>query len=248
MLTAELPLLDKVNVTQAVPVPTAVLPKLLVVGLSVTDPPLLTAVTVNALVALAVRLPLVPAIVTVAGPVAAVLLAVSVNVAVALPSAEGVTELGENDAVTPEGSPEALNVTAEAKLLMLVTVTVLVADAPCAIDRPPDESDSEKEGDPLPVIVSAIVVLADKLPLAPVIVTVAEPVVAVLPATSVTALDPVVGLVPNDAVTPLGKPLAENVTLPLNPFAGLTVMVLVPDAPCASDRLPGVSDSVNDGC
>jgi hypothetical protein len=78
-------------------------------------------------------------------------------------------------------------------------------------------------------------------------VTIAEPVDAALLATNVKTLDPVAGLVPNDAVTPLGRPLAESVTLPLNPFAGLTVMVLVPEAPCAMDRLPGESDSVNDG-
>ena len=37
MLTAELPLLDSVKVTHAVPVPTGVLPKLSVDGLRVTD-------------------------------------------------------------------------------------------------------------------------------------------------------------------------------------------------------------------
>src|SRR5258708_36964277 len=37
MLTAELPLLDSVKVNHAVPVPTAVLPKLLLDGLRVTD-------------------------------------------------------------------------------------------------------------------------------------------------------------------------------------------------------------------
>jgi hypothetical protein len=98
------------------------------------------------------------------------------------------------------------------------------------------------------VTVNAIVVVADKLPLVPVIVTVAAPVTAALLAASVNTLDPVAGLVPNDAVTPLGRPLAESVTLPLNPFAGLTVMVLVPEAPGAIDRLPGESDSVNDTC
>lgn len=37
MLTAELPLLDRVKVNHAVPVPTGVLPKLLLDGLRVTD-------------------------------------------------------------------------------------------------------------------------------------------------------------------------------------------------------------------
>jgi hypothetical protein len=196
----------------------------------VTDP-LLAVVTVKAIVLVADRLPLVPFMVTVTVPVAAELLAVSVSVEVTLPSAEGVTELGENDAVTPEGSPDALSVTAELKLPLLETVIVLAPDAPCATDRLPGESDSEKDGVPLPVTVSAIVVLAVRLPLVPVMVTVDEPAVAELLALSVNTLVPVVGLVPNDAVTPLGRPLAASVTLPLNPLAGFTVIVLVPDAP-----------------
>ena len=99
---------------------------------------------------------------------------------------------------------------------------------------------------PLLVTVSAIVVLADRLPLVPVIVTVAEPVAAELLAVSVNPLDPVVGLAPNDAVTPLGRPLAERETLPLNPFAGSMVMVLAPEAPCLIDRLLGESDRVKE--
>jgi hypothetical protein len=198
------------------------------------------------MVVVADRLPLVPLIVTVTVPVAAELLAVSVNVEVALPSAEGVTELEENDAVTPEGNPETLSATAELKLSMLATVMVLAPEALCAIDRLLGESDSEKDGVPLLVTVSAMVVLAERLPLVPVMVTVDEPAVAELLAFSVNTLVPVVGLVPKDAVTPLGRPLAARVTLPLNPFAGFTVTVLVPEAPCAMDRLPGESDRVNE--
>lgn len=96
------------------------------------------------------------------------------------------------------------------------------------------------------MIVNAIVVVALRLPLVPVIVTVAEPAVAELLAVRVKTLAPVVGLVPNAALTPLGRPLAASVTLPLNPFAGFTVIVLVPEAPCAIERLPGESDKVND--
>jgi len=197
-------------------------------------------------VVVADKLPLVPFTVTVTVPVVAELLAVNVNVEVTLPLAEGVTELGENDAVTPEGNPDTLRATAEVKPPLLATVTVLAPDALCAIDRLLGESDSEKDAVPLLVTVSAIVVLAVRLPLVPVMVTVDEPAVAVLLAFSVNTLDPVVGLVPNDAVTPLGRPLAASVTLPLNPFAGFTVTVLVPDAPCAMDKLPGESDSVNE--
>jgi hypothetical protein len=79
--------------------------------------------------------------------------------------------------------------------------------------------------------VRAILVVADRLPDVPVMVTVALPVVAVALAVSVSTLLPVVGFVPNDAVTPLGRPDAASVTLPLNPPTSVTVIVLVPLLP-----------------
>ena len=81
------------------------------------------------------------------------------------------------------------------------------------------------------LIVSAIVVLAVRLPDVPLMVTVAAPVAAVLLAVSVTTLVPVVGLVAKAAVTPLGKPEAASVTLPVNPFWPDTVIVDFPEAP-----------------
>jgi hypothetical protein len=95
--------------------------------------------------------------------------------------------------------------------------------------------------------VRARVVVAVRLPEVPVIVTVAVPVVAVALAVNVSTLVPVVGLVPNVAVTPLGKPDAASVTLPLNPFRSLTVMVLVPLLPWVMVRLLGESESVKLG-
>jgi hypothetical protein len=67
------------------------------------------------------------------------------------------------------------------------------------------------------VIVSEIVVALDRLPDAPVIVTVTVPVVAVLLAfrVNVLVLDVLAGL--KDAVTPLGRPVAVKLTLPLKP-------------------------------
>jgi hypothetical protein len=211
------------------------------------------AVTVSALAVLAVRLPLVPVMVTVDEPVAAVLPAVSVSVDVALPFAEGVAELGENDAATPEGSPDALNVTAESKLLLLAIVTVLLTDAPWASDRLLGEFDTEKDGDPLLVTVSAIVVLLVRLPLAPVMVTVAVPGDAELLAASVTvavALPSSGGVIePEDsiAVIPDGRPETLNVTAELKLSVLATVIVLVPDPSCATDRPLGEEDRVNDG-
>ena len=72
------------------------------------------------------------------------------------------------------------------------------------------------------------VVVFVSVPDVPVIVTVTVPVPAVALAVKVSVLLLVAGLGLNSAVTPLGKPDAERVTLPLKPFDGLMVIVLVP--------------------
>jgi hypothetical protein len=79
----------------------------------------------------------------------------------------------------------------------------------------------------------------DKLPDVPVMVTVTVPVIAVLFAVSVNVLVAEVGFVPNVAVTPLGSPDADKLTLPLKPFCGVTVIVLVPAVPCVIVKLLG---------
>jgi len=70
-----------------------------------------------------------------------------------------------------------------------------------------------------------------RLPDVPVIVTVAGPTVAVLDAVRVSVLLVVAVAGLKDAVTPAGRPLAERETDPLKLLSGVTVMVLVPDAP-----------------
>ena len=107
---------------------------------------LLPLVMVSATVVVVDKLPLAPVMITVAEPAVAELLAVNVRAEVALPLAGGVTGLGENDAVTPEGSPETLNVTAELKLPLLVTVIVLLPDPPWAMDRLLGEADNATDG------------------------------------------------------------------------------------------------------
>jgi hypothetical protein len=62
-------------------------------------------------------------------------------------------------------------------------------------------------------------------------VTVAVPVLAVLLAVKVKVLVVLALLGLNDALTPLGKPEADKLTLLLNPFWGVMVIVLVPLAP-----------------
>jgi hypothetical protein len=119
------------------------------VELQATEHPLpLGRVTVSDTLVLVVRLPLVPVMVTAAAPAVAELLAVSFSVEVALPLAAGASEVGEREAVTPEGRPETVSDTTESKPSLLPTVMVLVPDAPCAIDRLVGESDTEKDGVP----------------------------------------------------------------------------------------------------
>jgi hypothetical protein len=50
-----------------------------------------------------------------------------------------------------------------------------------------------------------------------------------------------------DAVTPVGIPDGVRATVPVNPFCGVTVMVLVPLDPCATDKLLGEAERVKSG-
>jgi hypothetical protein len=185
--------------------------------------------TVRAMVVVAVALPEVPVIVTVAVPVVAALLADSVSTL--LP----VVGLVPNAAVTPLGSPDAARVTLPVNPPTSVTVIVSVALLPRVTARVEAERESVKLD--AGTTVSAMVVVAVTDPEVPVMVTVEPPAVAVLLAVNVSTLVPVVGLVPNAAVTPLGNPDAARVTLPVNPPASVTVMVSVAVLPCVTDKL-----------
>jgi hypothetical protein len=92
----------------------------------------------------------------------------------------------------------------------------------------------------------SVVVLVSE-PDTPWIVTVTVPVAAVALAVKVSVLVVVAGLGANPAVTPLGKPEAESVTLPLKPFSGVMVIVLVPLLPCVMVTLFGLAESVKFG-
>jgi hypothetical protein len=182
---------------------------------------LAAGLTVSAMEVVAVRVPDVPVMVTVAAPVVAVLLAVSVSTL--LP----VVGFAPNAAVTPLGRPDAARVTLPLNGLTSVTVMVSVALLPRVTDRVAAEGLSVKLPVDAGLTVRAMLVVAVSVPEAPVMVTVAAPVVAVPLAVSVTTLLPVVGLVPNAAVTPLGSPEAARVTLPVNGLTSVTVMTSV---------------------
>jgi hypothetical protein len=94
------------------------------------------------------------------------------------------------------------------------------------------------------VRVRVMVVECVKVPDVPVMVVVTVPMVAALLAASVIVLVVVAGLGLNDAVTPLGSPDTDKLTLPLKPFSGVTVIVLVPLVPCVMLRLVGDAERV----
>jgi len=76
----------------------------------------------------------------------------------------------------------------------------------------------------------------------PVTVTVAVPVVALALAARVKVLDDVDAVGLKLAVTPVGRPDAENVTFPVKPLIGVTVIVLVPLLPCTTLSEDGLED------
>jgi hypothetical protein len=72
-------------------------------------------------------------------------------------------------------------------------------------------------------------------------VTVEAPGAAVLLAVSVNVV------LANIAVTPVGRPEADKATVPVKPLDGVTVIALVPLAPCAIVTLVGDADRLKFG-
>jgi hypothetical protein len=174
-------------------------------------------------------------------PTVAVLLAASVSTL--LP----VAGLVANAAVTPLGRPDAVSVTEPVNPFRSVTVMVLGALRPSAIEIAGAEGASVKLGVALAPTVTAMAVLAVREPEVPVMVTVAAPIVAEVVALSVRILDPVAGLVPKTAVTPLGRPDAARVTEPVNPPSSVTAIVSVALLPSVTDRVGAEAASVKLG-
>jgi hypothetical protein len=85
-----------------------------------------------------------------------------------------------------------------------------------------------------------------KVPDVPVMVKEKVPVAAVLLAVNVRRLVLIVLVGLNEeAVTPVGRLDADSATFPVNPFCGVTVIVLVPLAPCV--RLYGDAERLKFG-
>jgi hypothetical protein len=201
------------------------------------------AFTVSEIVVVLDRLLDVPVTVTMTVPVAAVLLAVKVNV---LEVVVLLVLAGLNTAVTPAGNPEADKLTLALKPFCGVTVMVLVPLAPCRIVKLAGDAESAKF--PCGLTVREIVVLLVKLPDEPVTVTVMVPTVAAPLADRVRRLVEVAGFAPKVAVIPLGKAEAVKFTVPLNPFRGLMVIVVEPEAPWRMVKLAGDAERRKFGC
>jgi hypothetical protein len=172
--------------------------------------------------------PEVPVTVTDDAPAVAVLLAVRESVLV------DVAGFGVNVAVTPLGRALVVNVTPPVKPLCGVMVIALVPAAPPRVIAS-DVGDAESVNVPPPdepeLTVKVSEALAVSVPEVPTILRETVPTVAVLLAVSDNVLVDVAGFGVNVAVTPLGRPEADNVTLPLKPPCGVMVIVLVPAAP-----------------
>jgi hypothetical protein len=183
-----------------------------------------------------VNVPDVPWIVTVTVPVAAV------PVAVKLSKLLVVAGLGLKSAVTPLGKFKAERVTLPLKPFVGVIVMVLVPLLPCVTVTLLGEAERLKFAEGFTVRLSVVVLV--NVPDVPWIVTVTVPVAAVPVADKVSRLLVVAGFGAKIAVTPLGKFKAERVTLPVKPFDGVMVMVLVPLLPpCVIVTLVGEAES-----
>ena len=194
--------------------------------------------TVRPIVAAFVRLPDVPVIVTFDVPIAAVALAVSVSELVAAVAPRA------NVAVTPAGRPDVASATVPANPPTVVTVTVVLPDAPCAMPSVAGEAEIEKP-DACPTATPILNVLV-RLPDLPVTIAVAVPAAAVAEAVSVSV--PAVAPVElNDPVTPAGNPETLKATVPAKPFCGTTAMDAVALEPGVTVTLAGFDEIVNEG-
>jgi hypothetical protein len=172
---------------------------------------------------------------------------VNVIIAVAVPFTGIVTEAPELQLVS-DGRPAHTGLIVTGPLLLnpfcAVKVSVVVPACPGAkMVTVVGFAEIVKFGPGVTGTVSVRGVVCVRLPEVPITVTVPENGAAVALAVSVNVLVLIAGLGLKAAVKPLGNPKAESDTLPLNPFRGVMVIVLVAWLPCATFKLLGTADS-----
>jgi hypothetical protein len=178
-----------------------------------------------------VREPLVPVMVAFVVPSAVVLLAVSIRLLFP------VVGFGLKDAVTPLGRPDTASFTLPVNPFSGFTPTLSMTDVPCPMIKF-ELSEIVKSC----ASTSNMKVVADFWePLVPEMVTAYCPFLAELAAVSVSVLVVVVGFRLHAAVTPLGRPDAARSTLPVKPYAALTVTVDVVELPWPTLTVPAVA-------
>ena len=199
----------------------------------------LAALTVRPMVAVPLRLPEVPVMVTVEAPGTAVTPAVNVSVLAVVAVA------GLKEAVTPAGSPDAARATVPAKPFCRLMVMVPALDPPGVRLKLAGVAESVNAGDA--VMVSDTRAVLVRLPEVPVMVSVDVAAAAELLAISVSVLVVMALAGLNDAVTPAGNPAMARFTALLKPCCALTVMLLVPLAPAAMESVDADDDRLNAG-
>jgi hypothetical protein len=138
-----------------------------------------------------------------------------------------VTDAGENEADTPEGSPDADSRTGPVKPFNAEIVTVNVVLPPCVTVRDDGEDAIVKLGAAVTVSVAVAERVSD--PLVPVKVIVGLPVgvLAAVVMVTVEVPEPATDGGENDAAAPDGSPEAESATVPVKPFTAEIVTVKV---------------------
>lgn len=152
------------------------------------------------------------------------------------------TDAGEKETVTPEGSPFAVRFTEPENPFSAPTVMVDVAELPGDTTTAAGDAASVKSG---AVMVRLTVAVWDRLPLAPVTEIAYVPAVADAETVNVKleAPEPVTEAGEKDAVTPAGMPLAVRLTAPPNPLSALTAIVEFAEPPGAAFTDTGAADS-----
>jgi hypothetical protein len=161
-------------------------------------------------VAVWLRVPDLPVMVTVDGPGVAEADTASVTRRLACVGP------APNEPTTPVGRPDRLTVTVPANPFCGIRVRVLLREAPTGMLRAAGEADSVNVGGG--VMVRAMATLLVRLPEVPVMVTVELPGATIGAASKVSVLRLAVLEGAKVAVTPLGRPEAASATVPPKPF------------------------------
>jgi hypothetical protein len=195
--------------------------------------------TVTVIGTLALRLPDVPVTVNCEDFKAAVAVAASVSVV------DEAVLAGLNEADTPVGNPDAASATVPVNPFCGCTLIETVPLPPAITFRA--EAAAESLNPAEAVIVSGTVALAEMLPDVAVTVAIAVPAGAEAATVKVSLLVELITAGLNAAVTPLGSPLIARLAVPLNPFNGVSVTVVLPVVPWVMLTLDGAAARVKLG-